>query len=255
MCINLCRFIVGLLLLGALTVQADVVCDGIDDDLDTNSALSNFMSATTGSMHVVYKPTGTASGTASPDCYLGEFVLGDMSDAGDTTVGILRHGNLSGVDRVCVWQYTGSFQQVVSAYTTGAWTDLWWVHTGGNLAMYKDGALVSSTASGNTSALTRKVRMCNGAPAGSAMGEGVIGRAELYTTAVSTAEIEGLWRSRLHRMNVSVPSAVWEFSSCADGASCNGQAFADRSGNGRTLTAVGTTGQGSTYLSYPWGVE
>ncbi len=244
------------LLLGlALSGHADVVCDGVDDDMDTGVALSSFLSATTGTMMVWYKPTGTASGTASPDCYLGEFLLGDMSDAGATTAAIVRHGNLSSTDRVCVWQYAAGFTQVVSAYTVNVWTHLVWVHTGGNLLMYKDGVLVSSVASGNTDALTRKVRMCNGAPAGSAIGEGVFGEAALFPTAVGATEIETLGKSRLHRIGVSAPSALWEFSSCGDGASCNTQAFADRSGNSRTLTASGTTGQASTGMSWPWGVE
>jgi len=250
------RALLVILLLLSPLASADVVCDGVDDDLTTGVALSSFLSATTGTLEVWYKPTGTASaGFGSPDCYPGEFLLGDMSSGGATHLSISRNGNLSSTDRLCVWNDDGGFDQIVSTYTVDTWTHLVWVHTGGNLLMYKDGALVSSTASGNTTALTAEVRMCNGAPAGSAIGEGVFARAALYSVALSANQIEVLGKSRLQRVSPIAASAAWDFSRCADGASCNTVAFTDRSGNGRTLTASGTTGAAASAIGYPWGVE
>jgi hypothetical protein len=244
------------LLLFSRVALADVICDGVDDDMDTGVAISNFLSVSAGTMMLWYKPTGTASaGVPSPDCYFGEYLLGNMEDSGATYVGISRNGNISSTDRLCVYNDSGSFQQILSTYTVDVWTHLAWVHTGGNLLMYKDGAQVSSTSSGDTESLANKVRLCNGAPAFAAMGEGVIGHASIFSTGLSAGEIAAIAGSRLHRIASSAPSADWEFGSCSDGASCDTQTFADRSGNGRTLTAAGTTGAASAFITYPWGVE
>lgn len=250
------KFFLAFLLLAVSLCHADVVCDGVDDDLTTGVALSSFLSATTGTLEVWYKPTGTASaGFGSADCYPGEFLLGDMSSGGATHLSISRNGNLSSTDRVCVWNDDGGFDQIVSTYSVNTWTHLVWVHTGGNLLMYKDGALVSSTASGNTIDLTAQVRMCNGAPAGTAIGEGVFARAAVYNVALSANQIEVLGKSRLQRVSPIAATALWDFSRCADGASCNTVGFVDRSGNNRTLTAAGTTGAAASAIGYPWGVE
>jgi Concanavalin A-like lectin/glucanases superfamily len=244
-----------LLLLWAPALRADVECDGVDDDLDTGLALSNFLSASTGTYMLWYKPLGTASSNGGAECFPGEFLMGDLGNGGGTFSGLFRNGNLSGTDRLCAWNYDGSVDQIVSTYTTGTWTHLTWQHSGGNLLFYKDGALVSSTASGDTSSLANQVRLCNGLPAGVKVGEGIIAAPQIFPTALSAAEIAVIAGSRLHRVASSVASATWELSACADGASCNTLVFPDRSGNGRVLTASGGTGRGGEFVGYPWGVE
>lgn len=233
---------------------ADVECDGTDDDLDSANALSVFLSNATGTYALWYKPLGTANSSGGGSCAAGEFVFGDINASGYNTA-IVRNGNLSGNDRLCVFNYDGTVDQVESAYTNTAWTHLVWVHTGGNLLFYKDGALVSSVASGNTNEVTRTIRLCNGGIGGVANGEGIIAAPHTFSTALSANEIATLAGSRLHRIAISAPSGAWELSGCADGASCDTQTFGDRSGLGHPLTAAGGTGRASEYLSYPWGVE
>ena len=244
--------LLALLLFGNIAL-ADIVCNGTSDDLNTALAFSTFLSATTGTYMVWYKPTGTPPVTGA-SCFQGEFIIGDQDTTGYT--GIQRNANYTGgVDRLCVMNYDGNFDEVAVAYTNNAWTHLVWQHSGGNLLFYKDGALVSSTASGNTGDLSHVFRLCKPGSGATPYGQGVIGDALIFPTALSAAEIEVIGKSHLRRIASSAPSGSWELGSCGDGASCNTNTFLDQSGNARPLTAAGTTGAASAYLTYPWGVE
>jgi Concanavalin A-like lectin/glucanases superfamily len=246
--------IVCFLLLCAVPAQGDMICDGVDDDLNTSLALSTFISSGTGSFMLMYKPTGTASSTGGGSCAAGEFVMGDLSASGYNTA-ISRNGNLSGADRLCVFNYDGTVDQIVTTYTTNAWTHLAWVHGSGTLFFYKDGVLVSSLASGNTAQMSVPLRLCNGNPNGIPNGEGVIAAPMVFSTALTASEIAVIALSRMHRVATSVPSGAWEITSCGEGANCNAIAFLDSSGNGRTLTATSGVGRAADYVGYPWGVE
>lgn len=244
--------LLALLLFGNIAL-ADVICDGTDDALDTGLAFSNFLSNTTGTYMVWYKPTGTANSSGN-GCFQGEFIIGDQNSTGYT--GILRNSNYTGgVDRLCVWNYDGTFDEIAVAYTNNAWTHLAWQHSGGNLLFYKDGALVSSTASGNTGALDQTFLLCKPGAGATPFGEGTIGEAAIFSSALSAGEIAAIAGSRLHRIASSAPSGSWELGSCGEGASCNTNTFLDQSGNARPLTAAGTTGASSAFVTYPWGVE
>jgi Concanavalin A-like lectin/glucanases superfamily len=253
MCIRLVCLILSLLLL-CQPVHASMICDGVNDDLTSGLAISTFLSASTGSMSLWYKPTGTASSGASP-CWGGEFLMG-AETGGVNSLSLGRNGNYFGsVDRLCAYNFSSTEDAVSVAYTANAWTHLAWVHTGGSLLLYKDGALVTSTASGNTASVAEHLRLCGDTGAGGAWGEGVVAYPQVFATALSAAEIALRASSRLLRVGLSIASGSWDLDSCADGVSCNALVFPDRSGNGRSLTANGGTGQGSDYLGLPWGVE
>lgn len=246
--------ILALLLLVWHPVGASMICDGVNDDLTSGLAVSTFFSAATGSMTLWYKPTGTASSGASP-CWGGEFLMG-AETGGVTSLSLGRNGSyFGGLDRLCAYNFSTTEDAIPVTYTANAWTLLAWVHTGGNLLLYKDGTLVTSTASGNTGSVTEHLRLCGDTGSGGAWGEGVFAYPQVFATALSADEIAHRASSRLMRVGLSTPSGSWEMDTCADGASCNTVVFPDRSLNGRNLTANGGTGQASDLLGFPWGVE
>ena len=155
-----------LLLLGLLPwlAQADVICDGVDDDANTGIAFSTFASATTATLVVSFTPAGAAL-TGGDNCYYGEATLGIYQNgafSGD--IGIFRNGSFFGQDRLCGFNYDGTEDVIASVYTSGVRQHAALVHTGGNLTLYVNGAQVGSPiASGNTGNTSATLRICLGA--------------------------------------------------------------------------------------------
>jgi Concanavalin A-like lectin/glucanases superfamily len=245
-----------LLLLCAVVARADVSCDGVDDDLTTGLSASVFIFNTVGSLVVVYVPTGTP-GSGGTACYQGENLI---SDGTGGNAGLFRNGNLSGVDRLCTYNYDGADAVVPAAYTVNVRTHLAWVHSAGTLFFYKDGALVSSVTAGNTQGLSSSLRLCLGGGGGlSVPAQGRFIEAKTYTVALTAADIAAEGKSAVHNVIPVAATGRWNFDDCAFGANGNGVSFADRSGNIRPITgswganATGLACLGSS-IPYPWGV-
>ena len=262
------RFLCVLLLLLLLMAHVrpatgDIICDGADDDLESGLSLSTFMSASTGSLLFWYKPTGTPSWSTTTNCYDGERTIGNWDVTAGNYMGIYRHGNLGGNDRLCAWNWDGDEDLVEAAYVPGAWTHLAWVHSGGTLDFYKDGVLQGSVPSGNTENITETFRVCTGGTiaTGRLPGEGVVTGVEVFPTAVPATETTAKANARLHRFGRSNRSGAWTLDGCTTPADADGVSFYDHSGNGRTLTGNngpdnnGLTCLGNTLLTYPWGPE
>jgi Concanavalin A-like lectin/glucanases superfamily len=238
-----------LLVLWTLPVQADIVCNGSGEYLETTATMGDVMSNSTGTWLVTYRPTGTAEfGT---QCDEGEHIFGQA----DYALGLYRHGSLGGVHSVCGFNFDGNGDVVSAPQTTDTWTQIAFVHTGGTILLYKEGVSLASTASGNTEFVSSILRLCKNNNAYSFSFGGVIGQAQTFATALSADVIAALGKSQLHHVAPVAPSGSWSLSSCADGVSCNAQTFLDASGNARTLTASGTIGQASSFMGWPWGVE
>jgi Concanavalin A-like lectin/glucanases superfamily len=251
-----------LCLLLPLWARADVSCDGIDDDFSTQAALSNFLTASTGSLVVVYTPTGTASFQAAP-CYGGEFIIADASDG--PYAGLYRHGNFGGGDRICAYNWSSGAENpaLAATYTVDVRMHLAWVHSGGQLLFYKNGALVSAgVASGATENISHTLRVCGGIAASndnSLRGHGRIIEVKTYNVALTAAQIAAEGTSAVRNVIPVAATARWNFDTCPIGSSAQGVGFPDRSGNARTITGdagANTTGAdclGSS-IPYQWGV-
>ena len=176
------------------------------------------MSPGQGSLLLWYKPTGTAGATDPADCFNGERLFGNYENPAGPYMGIYRHGNLGGNNRLCAWNWDDDEDRVEATYTTNVWTHLAWVHQGGTLLFYKDGAVVNAgVASGNTGLLTGTVRLCMGEAAlsGHLPGQGVVAGAEIFATAVPPREIAAKAQARLHRFGTTARSGGWQLDSCA----------------------------------------
>jgi Concanavalin A-like lectin/glucanases superfamily len=241
--------IISMILLLATLAHADIVCNGSSDYLENTALMGQVMSNSTGTWLVTYRPTGTPDfGT---NCDEGELIFGQI----DYAMGLYRHGNQGGVHTACGFNYDGSVTSVNAPHTTDTWTQIAFVHTGGNISIFKDGVSIASTGSGNTELVSSVLRLCRNNNSYSFTFGGIIASAQTFSTALSANVIAAIGKSRLHRVAPVAPSGSWSLHSCADGANCNTQTFLDSSGNNRTFTASGVTGKASEYMSYPWGVE
>jgi Concanavalin A-like lectin/glucanases superfamily len=253
------RWLVVLLLVGLWPwlAWADMASDGIDDDATTGLALSTFLSASSGSYGVWFKPTGSAPAGGS-DCYNGRFIFGDMTGSTGET-GLYRNNNFLGTgDRLCGQANDGTTRgQFGAAYSAGTWYLLGWVHVGGQFAFYVNGVLLGTQSVGAISSLSAQVRL-GGWNGGWEPAEGVYGEARIYAGDASS-EFLALGTSGLKRAGWLATTGAWDFDACAIGANCDGVTIPDRSGNQRPMVGddgpnlTGLTGVGAT-LSYPWGV-
>jgi len=248
-----------LLLLCPWWGQAAIRCDGVDDDVTTGTALSSFMSAATGALVVSVKPTVAAVGSGTSHCYDGERLFVDF-DGATGNMGLQRNGNLGGNDRVCATNWSGSEQYVESAYTLSAWTTLAWVHSGGQLFLYKDGLPLTSVSSGNTSSLTSPLRLCTGG-LGVVPAQGIIDEAWAFSTPPDAATLRSMGQGRVRRLSRGTPTGYWPLDDCGlNNASGNGVALRDATGLGHPMTAnhgadaAGMLCRNSDYMSFPWGV-
>ena len=199
--------------------------------VDTAKALSNFISASDGTISVWMKPEGTAFTTGRNFAYEAPGVI---IDAGGY-IGI-HWGNTNNGDRIWVYNYDGTTDEIGITYTASEWVNIVWVHTGGNLYGYKNGQLVSSTASGNTESLTGNVRIgmnYDNSVYGNRSFNGSIDDVMVFKRALSVTEIQALYSSTLYKYGGN-------FSTYADG-SYNYTAYAqDLAGNVNSTTRTVT---------------
>lgn len=256
--------VLGLLLCGLLVLshvavtESAITCDGVDDKLTTGVAIATFLTASTGTITVWYRPTGVP-GSWETGCDGGSDLL--VSDEINRFLGLHRHPNLEGTgDRLCGWNWTGAVDTVATPYSVDTWTHLAWVHGSGTLCLYKDGVQVGCTASPDTTQLDKQVVVCGGGALGVAL-NGQLAAVRLYTAALSAAEIAVEAGSRLFDGGWSRPSGAWTLESCVASGVGDGVAFPDRSGNGTLLTAdngandAGMGCFGTAHVTYGWGVE
>ena len=119
--------------------------DGTNDYIDSNQTLDTLLSASTGMVTCWVKAKGTAPTVSN--AYDGDAIWGQIYNS--RWCGITQ-GIISGNDRLWIWNWDGSEDRVGVTYTGSTWHHIVWLHDAGTLYAYKDGALVSSTASGNT---------------------------------------------------------------------------------------------------------
>lgn len=245
------QIIIALLCMIAIA-SADVVCN-TDDSLSTAVASSNFFSVSTGTITAWY--TGTSAGTTAGTCWQGRTIVGDV----DKNF-IIAH-RFSGANQFCGYNFDGTSDLVVSGtITLDTAYHLTWVHTGGNILFYVNGASVGTTASGNTSSLTGALAICT-AGSGGAGAIGVVSDVMTFSTALSAEEILARASSKTKGLSGTQPTGHWMLGECGEGAACNGVSFKDRSGGNRHITGddgadnVGLTGKATVVLTYPLSVE
>ncbi len=158
--------------------------DGINDHIDTNLALSNFITSTEGSFSVWAKPS--VAGTNEGQSYTGDMIVSGTYFAG------ISQASIGGEDRLWAFNWDGGEDRVGATYNVGEWVHLTWVHGGGQLSLYKNGALVGSVPSGNTQNLGVEVRIGNAQSFGKHF-NGYIDDLQFYNFALSANQVAQLY--------------------------------------------------------------
>lgn len=160
--------------------------NGSSDQIDFVSQYSDVITASAASISVWLRPTGSSPVTTV--AYDGRAALSD----GGRYLGIFQ-ATIGGLDRLWVYNYDGNEDRVGVTYTLGAWVNIILIHSGGTLFAYKDGALVSSVASGNTQVVSSTPHW-GGTDGNSAYWQGDIAETAIWNTALFPGEISHLGR-------------------------------------------------------------
>src|SRR5215510_13079106 len=177
-----------LCLLSAPLAWADVICDGVDDFATSNVLFTSFASTSVSTLSLWYKPTGTVSDPGVNECFQGPGLFTNFSTSESwTSLGLHRHPNLGGADRLCGSVFSTpdfSSHSVNAAYTNNAWTHLAHVHTGGTITLYKDGVVIGSTSAGDAEAEANAfLQVCRAAASSGNYAPGVWAEAEVFNVA------------------------------------------------------------------------
>lgn len=241
----------GILLLSVLLrggpAHADIDCDQVDDVLTTGVAASTFVSGSAFTITAWLKVHSTAISAGS--CWGGSNITGDTGGY----VALGRNDNFL----FCGYAYDGASHYVESASAVG-WSHVAVRLSGGTLTLYVNGVATHTTTSGNVVDLSNPIRACAGA---SAFSGDRVSEIAYYNVAVPAEEIEYIGKSRVRGVGRTAPRVYWQFDACAHGVSANTVAFADKSGNGQTITGddgannLGLTCRGAEFVSRRWGVH
>lgn len=160
--------------------------NGTTDYVTSAEQFADLFSVSSKSISVWIRPQGTS--VTRSNVWQLSGVIGDQSGY----IGIHR-GILSGEDRIWVYNWDGNADTVSTPYTIGEWTHITMLHQGGTLYLYKDGILVGSTASGDTTTLNN-IFYIGAAGAGETAFDGLIDDVRLYDRALTEDEIIQLYR-------------------------------------------------------------
>lgn len=164
--------------------------DGVNDAADTGVAMSNFLSTTIGSMAVWAYPMAVGAGSCSSGS-LAAFMV-------DKTQGFMWIG--MDATNFCLGGGDPGGKNVTSPIVLNKWVHLVWVHTGGQICGYKNGALISCTALGTLGSVTGTLRMGAGYNS-TAFPKAKIDDARIYNIALSASDVYKLYRWGLSKHN------------------------------------------------------
>lgn len=187
----------GTLTNGPIWNNQNLAFDGTDDYVNTGKALSNFISASTGSVSIWIKPTGVSPTVTNS--WLGQGIITDANISGTTAgyMGIYR-GIIGGLDRIWLLNYDANEDKVGIPYTNDQWIHVVWVHSGGNLLAYANGVLVGSIASGDTGGLLSTLAIGAAYNVQGAQGRyfnGSLDDVRVYNRALSHQEVKILYET------------------------------------------------------------
>lgn len=236
-------------------VRANISCDGNVDAITSTAAWSSFVTQSAFTVMYYTKSTGNDRGGGN-----------DCSDSTAIVVGnenydvmFIGRGWTNG-EQLC---FTYSGVTTPNIELNGAMSPGWHHNAvrllSGTLTLFVDGVSVASAGSAEnlTANLTDFVQFCQ---AGGGATEDRFMDAKIYNVGVSDAEIKRLGTSKMRTYDRTTPTAYWTFEQCPSGGNGHGVVFADRSGNGRTITGNNVNGSGlacagNEFISYPMGIQ
>jgi len=168
--------------------------DGVDDYVNTNTIVTNFFSADTGTISAWLRPTAAALDKTTGLIYSAPPVV--SSSAVVASFGIVQANNTDlGQDRIWAFNYVSSPDIVGATYNVGEWIHITWLHSGGTLSIYKNGEFVDSIASGDTVNFSGILQIGTNWSVVPGWWNGDIDEVRTYNRALSANEIKQLYDS------------------------------------------------------------
>lgn len=161
--------------------------DGVDDFGSHSSAgLSSYFPETEqGTIACWYKAAGASP--TSTEVYKLQPIVADTGGF----LGLFR-GTIGGADRIWAFNWDGNEDRTPGTYSAGTWIHLVWRRDGlGNLQLWTNGTLASTTLSGDTTSLAGSVIMGS---RGHALLQGDVAELAFWSTAIPTEDIASLAR-------------------------------------------------------------
>jgi len=239
--------------------------DGTNDYVNTNATSGNFITATEGTISVWLRPTNSA--LTIPSMSSVQNARTAVSTSGLQEFGIFQaYINSDAADNIWIYNNIGSYRGV--PYDLNEWIHITWVHSGGVLYAYKNGELIDSVSSGNTT-LTANLWIGNnwGFGAATRFWNGDIDDVRTWSRALTASEIKQVYNIGAGQKVSTTKTPVgtladglkghWTF----DGADTdwNTNTVTDKSGNGNTGTltnmststspVAGKIGQGLNFVA------
>lgn len=255
--------VLALLLLWVSFAHAGIVFDGTDDYAITDASGTFDFSNTTVTVSLRFRATTTGGTvyifakrtTASDGGYFAR-----IATTGEITARIISTDAQAVAERTTTSNTAldGNWHSLAVVLTTDTS-----VQANNSISLYYDGALNQGSLTSSTSnAYTPSVLdFTFGAPSNlSSSLNGEVAAVRIFQGAVTAAQAETLHKAKLAGPYVGPGIASFPLAQCGDGASGNGVAFFDTSGNGHTFTPndgannTGVTCTGSI-LAWPVGAN
>lgn len=206
---------------------AGITFDAVDDSATTAGAASTMLTASAGTLVAWIRPNTSTPG-GSPPCHNLENIVGDH----DAYVRLGR----SSATQLCSEVFDTSAHEHQEPFTAGALTHWALTWNGTTMLTYKDGVQVNSQSAGTVGDLTTAIIVGGAADYGPSAFDGTIEAVELFSSVLAPDEIAAKAGARQFSTGRTQPTARWDFRQCTGGASADGVAMLDLSGNGRSLT-------------------
>ncbi len=220
--------------------------NGTSNYINTNAPVSNFITASDGTISVWLRPTAPATTVANEAAIRNSGTAISTSGLLDFGIHQAKITSLGGQDKIWLYDFDSTNSLIGIDYSINEWIHVTWVKSGGVLYAYKNGILIGSVTGGNTSLINNLYIgnnwCCN---AGTSHWKGDIDEVRTYNRALSTSEINQLYRLSAQTVGkTSTPTGTlqtglvghWTF----DGGDTNWNTntVTDKSGNGNTGTLV-----------------
>ena len=140
---------------GNCRISACLGFNGSTQRITSTSLLADVIGVSAGTLTLWAFPT--AAGTAQSATYELNLLFGDSNEF----AGLYQGNPSSAGEGFWAYNWDSGDDRVGTTYTLNTWIHLAWVHGGGQLKIYKDGAFVAQTASANTNYLLGTMRAAN----------------------------------------------------------------------------------------------
>lgn len=170
----------------------------------SGASISTLASNTTITIGIWFKATGTPLDQAAV------YDLSPIVVDGGFYLGVFWGKIGGGAEQIHVYNWDGNEDRVSQNYTPGTWVHIGLVHGSGTLKLYVNGALISSTASGNTEVVSGHLQIGSSALSSRCGTLCLVDEFRVYSRALNDADMAELYAYGLPVVtNAPNPRRLW----------------------------------------------